>query len=546
MKKQVNKKEESEEEESEYEEEESEEESESEESKAKEDSGSEEEDEEEEDEESEEEESESQVEEIDFGDIDIDQINKANQKPGFRLPGHHTKGKSVVLILASSVPNYDFTTNDNKSVYTKASEELYAKLMNSKGKVNSQDYFFNHQYLNKVKQRNTKTSNQTFVNFVQRNNEYRQKKELRLQERLEKLESELPNPNKVVENPRTLEQFNEDQARFLAFKDEKMRQRKAEQEAMDMDMYSGIPEISKKSKEIAQVGGDDKDVYNRLFQERAKKKKISILTPSTDKKEKRPVTKEEVIKTVANLYTDAIERKNRRTKSMEIEMGPVDLTTVSCNTVLINGLLNDFKNAVQFDINAPVLLTLPEYTNILNSLGFVKHRDENAKKYFKDREDTVVNDSWNVLEGSRENSDSKIDTNQLFVFCACVSGLYNGEKEKGDSIFKAIFPGADLTNYYYPSRTAKQMKILFRYFYENRVDFLMERKRLAKPSKSGTDFNKSASLTKSKKKTMAYSNYRTRIMNEIENESEMKATGKSFNYLHDAFKIKRKKKERYG
>jgi hypothetical protein len=411
-------------------------------------------------------------------------------------------------------------------------------MMNSKCKINSSDYFFNHQYLNKVKQRNTNTSKKVFANFFQRNNEYRERKELKLQERIDKLAADIPFPVKQIENPRSLEQFNEDQTRFLAFKEENMKRRKEDQEALET--FTAIPEISKKSREIALVNSDDKDVYTRLFQERDKKKKMSILAPNTDKKEKKPMTKDELTKTVTALFNDAKDRKNQRTKSMEINMPEVELTTKSCKTVLINSLLNDFKSAVEFDFDTPNLITLTEYTNILKSLGFIKHQDETAKKHLKEKEDIIINDSWNILEGSRDGPEGKIDTNQLFVFCACVTGLYKGEKEKTESIFKTILPGSDLSNHYYPSRTAKQMKILFRYFYENRVDFLMERKKLARLSKTQKGETKST-LRSSAKKTAAWSNYRRRVMNEI-NGGNMET--KLSDYLH-AHQQKRKKTDRY-
>jgi hypothetical protein len=421
--------------------------------------------------------------------------------------------------------------------------------MQSNKRMNSLEFFNSEQYLIKLQQKGSKESNKIIKEFTKRSAEFLQKKEFKLQERLEKIANEQQFPSKIVNNPRTLEQFNNDQARFLAMKEEGIQRRKEEQEAQET--FTAIPEITKKSREL--MKNDDKDVYSRLFAERAKKKKISILNPESERKEKKKRTKEEILRSVNGLYKDAQERNERlqnKCKELTDEANHKNLLITKNSTlVLLKNFITDFNNTSQLNFNSPMNIDLEQYTTILAGLDFIKHQnDEN--KINKEKEDTVINDSWKILEGSRENNDGNVDTNQLFVFCACILGLYNGENESNENIFKSVLPEYDFSKYYYPNKVAKQIKILFRYFSENRNSTLLERKktkRLEKTiKKQEKEKDKNKTLWTSNKHKIPADIYRRKIMNEVEGElgSGKQDPNQHKVYLHDAFEIRRKKKER--
>jgi len=111
----------------------------------------------------------------------------------------------------------------------------------------------------------------------------------------------------------------------------------------------------------------------------------------------------------------------------------------------------------------------------------------NDNVYSRERE--LTKDCWNTI--NKENHE-KIDSNQILIFLASISGLYDGEEKADDinnnnsnpdknivdhQILKKLIPEINFENYKYPRSTVKQYKITFRELFENRMNFIMEAKK---------------------------------------------------------------------
>jgi len=183
----------------------------------------------------------------------------------------------------------------------------------------------------------------------------------------------------------------------------------------------------------------------------------------------------------------------------------------------------------------------------------------------------LLKDAWKILINANQETDHKVDTNQILVFCASILGLYKGEEssnpvnselkqelvahpvenkgeeevntkeetikqtpqdthlgstkasptkskkmkipnrfssvsehkthfnetgfklnqpakqtkeeDKNKNLINVVIPELDILKYYYLKKTVKEIKRLFRYFYDTRSHFLSNEKRKTKQEK---------------------------------------------------------------
>lgn len=390
--------------------------------------------------------------------LTLDKTKKANFQ-------NTPKNQTQMNKLFSTEPTYTGARTeggDNKSVFTKISEELFTKFINNKDtqnkKTSAYDYLINDLYLNRVCEKNDKDTHQKFVNFFNRNKEFRDKKGLRLQERVEKINQEtntvctgIPN-NKVFtkEELRSPDDFLNDQLKYYNTRDLNVNQQREDVLKTTNALLRQTPEISKKSQRLAKKKApENKEVHDRLFSEKLNKQKTHLYTEKETKgkknrrKEKIPndvkKSKQEIEELVAKLTSDAKERKENKEK-VKLEEVYQDLTTVSCKKVILEKFVNNYELILLnlFNQKDSVVINFESYCNMMLSLGFIRydhHRDEeevknqDSEKEIKKREKEmkILKQSWRVLEGKQEDNKDSVDSNQLLVFCAALLGLYKGE-----------------------------------------------------------------------------------------------------------------------
>jgi len=96
-------------------------------------------------------------------------------------------------------------------------------------------------------------------------------------------------------------------------------------------------------------------------------------------------------------------------------------------------------------------------------------------------------------------------------------------------LLKQVIPELNLAKYSLARRTVKQIKILFLYFYANRVNFLIKAKRKTKAEKKENDPNKEILFTHafspSDKSQKSAESFRKKVFDRIEKEQELEKRG---------------------
>jgi len=192
----------------------------------------------------------------------------------------------------SNQKNNNLPQSENKTVFTKLSEELFNKFVSNKDNQNKRtsayDYLINDMFLNRMCEKTDKENAVKFNSFVQRNKEYTDKKQLKLQERIEKINVDHNtnchfNPNgKTIEKSelRNPETFLNDHVKYMQTKDLYINAQR-EEIVKNTDLQcKQAPEISKKSKQLAEKKNQGEEgkkaVHDRLFQEKIHKEKKHV------------------------------------------------------------------------------------------------------------------------------------------------------------------------------------------------------------------------------------------------------------------------------
>jgi hypothetical protein len=116
--------------------------------------------------------------------------------------------------------------------------------------------------------------------------------------------------------------------------------------------------------------------------------------------------------------------------------------------------------------------------------------------------------------------------------------FYKADKEN-KNLLKIAVPELDINKYQYARNTVKHIKVLFRYMYDNRVNFLIELKKKDRAEKLNNKIKEVGKSTfASAKLRQSAENFRKRIYEEVENERNDESNSKS--PYHFDTKVKRK------
>jgi hypothetical protein len=98
-------------------------------------------------------------------------------------------------------------------------------------------------------------------------------------------------------------------------------------------------------------------------------------------------------------------------------------------------------------------------------------------------------------------------------------------KNESKNLLKLAVPELDMNKYNYLKKTVKQIKMLFRYMYDNRVEFIVETKRKERGEKLSNQINDSNSkpnISNPEKLKQNADNFRRKLYQEIENDESQK------------------------
>jgi hypothetical protein len=373
-------------------------------------------------------------------------------------PSAEKMKKVIINTQASESTKKDLS---DKTVFTRISEDLYKKFVGNKSqhnkKTSAYDYLINDMFLNRVVERNDKECTTKFLDFVNRNKEFIDKKKIRLQDKTDKLANEFNQINTGIPNGRVLDknelrdpnEYLQDQLKYYQTRDMNIKQQQEDIIKNSDSLMKPVPEISKKSKLLAEkrLGNDSKEVHDRLFNEKLKKN-IKLEEKSTVVKK----SQSEIHEVVDKLYKDAEQRKenidklrNDKNKIKEIYHlydSDDELTNDASKLKILEKFVQNFEVILHkmFNKKDHVMMNFEEYSTVMFNLGFVHHdymkvtKDVSQNK-LNQKELNSLKDAWRIIHHPEESKDisqyeiaEKIDSNQLLVFCATLLGLYKGEE----------------------------------------------------------------------------------------------------------------------
>ncbi len=140
-------------------------------------------------------------------------------------------------------------------------------------------------YINRVAHKSDQDNKAKFCNFVERNNDFFNKKKLRLFEKIKKISDEADLSDHFIPNKKTFtkadlrnpQQFYEDQKNFVLLKAQNIQtQREEKIKLIENETHRHIPEINKYSKNIIErktCSHKKNEVFIKLYNQRNKKKK---------------------------------------------------------------------------------------------------------------------------------------------------------------------------------------------------------------------------------------------------------------------------------
>ena len=218
-----------------------------------------------------------------------------------------------------------------------------------------------------------------------------------------------------------------------------------------------------------------------------------------------------------------------------------------------------------------------------------ERNEENIKKQIE-KEGLIIKDSWKILSKLKNIEDNEIQIDNILIFCFSILGLYKGEETEENlnsqasynitvnsnqsnnstsqfklppsvasprdtkatvNLIHQVLPNFDLKKFSYQSKVAKQLKMFFRIFYENRMNFLllknteMRKSKLVEFNNSAAQFTFKPSLTNRSLKSAE--RFRSKCKMNIKNEESdyLEASGRSRVKMQDVYEIMRKKKQLY-
>ena len=228
--------------------------------------------------------------------------------------------------------------------------------------------------------------------------------------------------NDKDKQPRTIDDFNESQKKFL--EDKKKEIIKIYKEVYeDKNKNKKVVLTSKQSEKIALAKNPNESkeqMYDRLHFEKLKNLKENYDKPKEEKK----MTKKEINNLSDKLYKEGIkfkENKDKLTKEkLKKEIAQEDHISDNSNKVVLSKFLNYYQKILKeiFNRSDNFQINIDEYKIILNNMGCINPNLQSDEILIKES-------FFNILNPK----DDKINTDSLLLFCLAALGIYKGNEE---------------------------------------------------------------------------------------------------------------------
>ena len=273
--------------------------------------------------------------------IDLDsnnnQINFNNNINADIEPYENNNGLKTPYEIENNNSIKNKFKNNEKSVFTKLSEDIFSKSIgNKRGNFSSYNLMINDNYLNKLseKQKNKNIpASKLISNIIDRNNEYSKKRELKLkaikdkkQEVIDKNIYSIPGNKTIIkENIRSFDEFYKSIKQFQDDKQNNINSIKKNNEKEALIPLQKIPIINENSRKIAneKLTKDRIEKEAKIRQEIERKKQLSTANENFDELENQLLLnakKETIVDRLTSTKTAKKERKHvSKLKKKEID-----------------------------------------------------------------------------------------------------------------------------------------------------------------------------------------------------------------------------------
>ena len=387
-----------------------------------------------------------------------------------------------------------FNVDNSKTIFTKLTEEMFDNLKSNRKKNNYvYDSFINEQFLSKYSEKFNDNNKNIVNDFVNRNVKDSNRKKLGVVEQRKKDSARTEKTKKpLITNPtinnkttkKKKDEFFTEQKNFMEMKQKKLNDMKNKLFKEEKQNIRNKPLINSKSIDIInrknRFGKKElsRSVFDKLYDDRTKYKKSALMLQKDNSS--RSVAQKRIKSAEPRVNNDSINRLHlgespykKKTPVFETQ-SEVDLTSTSSNTLLIQKILRnidiEFNRMFNSTSETNFKVNINQFMSLLHSLGFI-HKKYSNETNKKDKELQLVKDAWKVLTRKNNNDKDIVDSYYIILFLLCVLDLYRGGYSP---VIQKNLPFIDTTKYNISEKLAKQIKLFFRQFADNEMNYIFK------------------------------------------------------------------------
>ena len=387
-----------------------------------------------------------------------------------------------------------FNVDNSKTIFTKLTEEMFDNLKSNRKKNNYvYDSFINEQFLSKYSEKFNDNNKNIVNDFVNRNVKDSHRKKLGVVEQRKKDSARTEKTKKpLITNPtinnkttkKKKDEFFTEQKNFMEMKQKKLNDMKNKLFKEEKQNIRNKPLINSKSIDIInkknRFGKKElsRSVFDKLYDDRTKYKKSALMLQKDSSS--RSVAQKRIKSAEPRVNNDSINRLHlgespykKKTPVFETQ-SEVDLTSTSSNTLLIQKILRnidiEFNRMFNSTSETNFKVNINQFMSLLHSLGFI-HKKYSNETNNKDKEFQLVKDAWKVLTRKNNNDKDIVDSYYIILFLLCVLDLYRGGYSP---VIQKNLPFIDTTKYNISEKLAKQIKLFFRQFADNEMNYIFK------------------------------------------------------------------------
>lgn len=387
-----------------------------------------------------------------------------------------------------------FNVDNSKTIFTKLTEEMFDNLKSNRKKNNYvYDSFINEQFLSKYSEKFNDNNKNIVNDFVNRNVKDSHRKKLGVVEQRKKDSARTEKTKKpLITNPtinnkttkKKKDEFFTEQKNFMEMKQKKLNDMKNKLFKEEKQNIRNKPLINSKSIDIInrknRFGKKElsRSVFDKLYDDRTKYKKSALMLQKDNSS--RSVAQKRIKSAEPRVNNDSINRLHlgespykKKTPVFETQ-SEVDLTSTSSNTLLIQKILRnidiEFNRMFNSTSETNFKVNINQFMSLLHSLGFI-HKKYSNETNNKDKEFQLVKDAWKVLTRKNNNDKDIVDSYYIILFLLCVLDLYRGGYSP---VIQKNLPFIDTTKYNISEKLAKQIKLFFRQFADNEMNYIFK------------------------------------------------------------------------